>query len=167
MATQYSSEARSPGFDQMREADAASAALSAATLAPLIAGARARGIADAMEMMGEGAILLDFAGTVLNVGPLAKPMLGCALAVMGNHVVALASKASRPLQEMIEGSLAEGGPRVLEADLVCAQVGMRQRVRAVRAPGGDCQLLATVLILQPPRRVRKTRRRAKDDNEAA
>ncbi len=169
MATQYSTGARSPGFEQTRDADGPSATLSPSTLGPVIAGARARGIADALEMMGEGAILLDFSGTVLHVGPLAKPMLGCALAIMGDHVVALSSRASKPLQELIQASLANAAPFVFEADLLCAQVGMRQRVRILRPPaGGDFQLLASVLVLEPPRRVRTPRsRRVNSENERA
>ncbi|MBX9758589.1 MAG: hypothetical protein K2Y29_07405 [Beijerinckiaceae bacterium] len=124
-------------------------------LAPIIAGARARGIADAFEMIGEGAILLDFSGSVLHVGPMAGPMLGCALAVTGGHVVALSRKATSPLQHLIEQGLADNAPRILEADLLCAEEGMRQRVRMVRAPSDDAyQLLASVLVLEPPRRVR-------------
>jgi hypothetical protein len=122
----------------------------------VIAGARARGIADAFEMLGEGAILLDFSGAVLHVGPHAKTMLGSALAVTGDHVVALTRAASEPLQNLIQASLASDAPRVLEEDLICTQEGMRQRVRILRAPtDGDYQLLSSVLVMEPPRRVRR------------
>lgn len=140
------------------------------TLAPVIAGARARGIADAFEMIGEGAVLLDFSGSVLHVGSLAKPMLGCALAITGGHVVAMSRKATDPLQRLIEAGLADDAPRVLEEDLLCTEEGMRQRIRMVRAPGGDAyQLLASVLVLEPPRRVRsrRTARRLAEGERAA
>lgn len=160
MATQYSPGARSPGFQQPRDEVSSAAKASPSTLGPVVAGARARGVADAFEMLGEGAILLDFSGSVLHVGPLARPMLGSALAVTGNHVVALSRMASAPLQNLIQAGLASNAPRVLEVDLICAQEGMRQRVRVIRAPtDGDYQLLASVLVLEPPRRVRCKRAR--------
>jgi hypothetical protein len=125
-------------------------------LAPLLAGARARGVADAFEMIGEAAILLDFSGAVLHVSALAKPMLGCAVSIAGGHVVALSHKAADPLERLIERGLSDHpAPAVFEADLRCAEKGMRQRVRLVKAPSGDaCQLLAAILLLEPPRRVR-------------
>ncbi|MDP2357051.1 MAG: hypothetical protein Q8M31_13465 [Beijerinckiaceae bacterium] len=160
MAPQYSTGDGSPGFEQPREGTSPAETVSPSALGPVIAGARARGIADALEMLGEGAILLDFSGAVLHVGPRAKPMLGCALAVTGDHVVALSRKATAPLQNLIQAGLAADAPRALEEDLLCAQEGMRQRVRILRVPaGGDYQLLASVLVLEPPRRVRCTRSR--------
>lgn len=160
MATEYPTGAGSPGYETLRDGGAPATSVSSSTLGPVIAGARARGIADAFEMLGEGAILLDFSGAVLHVGPLAKPMLGCVLAVVGDHAVALSPKAAGPLQNLIQAGLAADAPRVLEADLLCPQDGMRQRVRMLRAPtGGDYQLLASVLVLEPPRRVRSTRAR--------
>ncbi len=109
-------------------------------------------------MMGEGAILLDFSGSVLHVGAQAKPMLGCALAIAGGHVVAASRKASEPLQRILQAGLADDAPRIIEADPLCAEHGMRQRVRMVRAPEGDAyQLLASVLLIEPPRRVRSRR----------
>src|SRR5690606_30426652 len=97
-------------------------------------------------------------GSVLHVGPLARPMLGCALSIAGGHVVALSRKAAMPLQRLIEAGLGDEAPRVLEEDLLCVEEGMRQRIRLVRAPAGDAyQLLASVLVLEPPRRVRSRR----------
>lgn len=155
MATPFSPGEQAPGYAPGRANVSEIASTSADALAPLIAGARARGIADAFEMLGEGAILLDFSGSVLHVSEVAKPMLGCALSVTGGHVVALARKASDPLQRLIEAGLADNAPRVIEEDLLCAEEGMRQRVRMVRAPAGDAyQLLASVMVLEPPRRVR-------------
>lgn len=170
MAIQISSSAQPPGVEPRRGDTPQPGASSPDTLAPIIAGARARGIADAFEMIGEGAILLDFSGSVLHVGPLAKPMLGCALSVTGGHIVAISRKAAGPLQALIEAGLADGAPRVLEEDLLCAEEGMRQRVRMVRAPSDDAyQLLAAVLVLEPPRRVRSRRssRHAAEDARAA
>ena len=168
MATHFQAGAQTPGVEPRGEASGSTISSSDA-LAPVIAGARARGIADAFEMIGEGAILLDFSGAVLHVGPLARPMLGCALAVTNDHVVALSRKAAEPLQHLLQAGLADDAPRVLEEDLLCAEEGMRQRVRMVRASTPDAyQLLASVLILEPPRRVRSRRGlRHAEDKKAA
>lgn len=125
-------------------------------VAPLIAGARARGIADAFEMMGEAVILLDFTGTVLHVAENARPLLGCAIGVAGGHVVATDRKSRPQVHRLLESGLAENGPAKLEEDVLCVD-GMRQRVRLYRVPaaGEACQLLAAVLVLEPPRRVRR------------
>jgi hypothetical protein len=137
----------------------------------MIAGARARGVADAFEMIGEAAILLDYSSAVLHVSALAKPMLGCAVNIAGGHVVALSRKAADPLERLLECGLSDDtGPLICEADLLCAEEGMRQRLRLVKAPGGDAyQLLAAVLLLEPPRRVRCRRsgRPMAEDERAA
>jgi hypothetical protein len=157
MATHIHTGAPAPGAELRAEPSDSIVSMSD-RLAPVIAGARARGIADAFEMIGEGAILLDFSGAVLHVGQLARPILGCALSVTNDHVVALSCKAAEPLQRLLQAGLADDAPRLLEADFLCAEQGMRQRVRMVRASTGDAyQLLASVLILEPPRRVRSRR----------
>ncbi|HEY8580198.1 MAG TPA: hypothetical protein VIL72_09960 [Beijerinckiaceae bacterium] len=129
----------------------------AEVMAPMIAGARARGIADAYEMMGEAAVLLDFSGTVLHASKDAEALMGCALAVTGGHVVAVDRKSAPALQRLLEAGLADTGPMRLEEDLLCAEDGMRQRVRLYRVPsaGEAYQLLSAVLVLEPPRRVRR------------
>jgi hypothetical protein len=171
MAIQYSPGAQAPGVEPLKaETPQERPSASPDTLAPIIAGARARGIADAFEMIGEGAVLLDFSGSVLHVGALARPMLGCAIAIASGHVVAVSRKAAEPLQRLIEAGISDSAPRVLEEDLLCVEEGMRQRVRMVRAPAGDAyQLLASVLVLEPPRRVRcrRTARRLAEGERAA
>lgn len=168
MATQFSSGAQASAVER-RGADASEIGTPVDAMAPVIAGARARGIADAFEMLGEGAILLDFSGSVLHVGLAAKPMLGCGLTIAGGHVVATSRKGAQALQRLLEAGLADDAPRMLEADLLCAEEGMRQRVRMVRAPVDAYQLLASVLVLEPPRRVRRHRagRQATESKRAA
>ena len=46
------------------------------SLAPLLEGARARGVADAFELCGQPAILMGGAGDVLHVGAAAQALLG-------------------------------------------------------------------------------------------
>jgi hypothetical protein len=139
------------------------AAKSGEVLAPIIAGARARGIADAFQMLGEAAILLDFSGYVLHVGEGAEPLLGCALSITSNHVTPTSRKNADQLQALLEAGLSECGPARLEMDLMCAEEGMRQRVRLYHVDNSSDsrQLLSAVLVLEPPRRVRRLRARTR------
>jgi hypothetical protein len=136
-------------------------------IAPIIAGARARGIADAFEMLGEAAVLLDFHGCVLHVGEGAKPLIGCALAIAGVHLTAASRNSADALQRLLEAALSEASPGRLEEDLLCAEHGMRQRVRVYRVDnsGDTRQLLCAVLVLEPPRRVRRLRARPRSAAE--
>ena len=129
----------------------------AEVMAPVIAGARARGIADAFAMLGEAAILIDFSGTVLHVADDAKALLGASLTVAGGHVVAVERRSTPALNRLLEAGLSESGPMRLEEDLLCVEDGMRQRVRLYRVPvaGEPFQLLSAVLAIEPPRRVRR------------
>lgn len=141
------------------EAASASAAAGGAranVIGPIIAGARARGVADAFELLGEAAILLDFSGAVLHVGASARPLIGCAVSIVSDHLAPANARSAAALQGLLEAGLAEGAAARLEADLPCAESGMRQRVRLYRVDdaGDPRQLLHSVLTLEPPRRVR-------------
>lgn len=147
----------------------ADAAKPGQVLAPIIAGARARGIADAFEMLGEAAILLDFSGCVLHVGEGVERLLGCALSITSNHVTPTSRKSADELQALLEAGLSERGPARLEMDLMCAEEGMRQRVRLYHVDNSSDarQLLSAVLVLEPPRRVRRLRARTRKMAESS
>ena len=59
-----------------RAADGFAAPTKAVPLAPLLAGARARGVADGLEWLGLAAVLLDDRGEVLHVNSGAIELLG-------------------------------------------------------------------------------------------
>ncbi len=138
-------------------------------IGPIIAGARARGVADAFELLGEAAILLDFSGAVLHVGASARPLMGCALSVVSDHLAPAGPRSAPALQTLLEEGLSEAPAARLEADLPCAETGMRQRVRLYRVDdaGDPRQLLHSVLVLEPPRRVRRAPARRKRAPDAA
>jgi hypothetical protein len=138
-------------------------------IGPIIAGARARGVADAFELLGEAAILLDFSGAVLHVGASAHPLMGCALCVVSDHLAPAGPRSAPALQSLLEEGLSEASAARLEADLPCAETGMRQRVRLYRVDdaGDPRQLLHSVLVLEPPRRVRRAPARGKGAPAAA
>jgi hypothetical protein len=138
-------------------------------IGPIIAGARARGVADAFELLGEAAILLDFSGAVLHVGASARPLMGCAVTIVSDHVAAAGGRSAGALQSLLEAGMGEAPPQRLEADLPCAEPDMRQRVRLYRIDdaGDPRQLLHSVLVLEPPRRVRRPPLRRKRAPQAA
>lgn len=160
------SETTMPGDQSVAEGsgvDKGIQARSGQVLAPIIAGARARGIADAFEMLGEAAILLDFSGYVLHVSDSAEPLLGCAVTIASSHLTAASRKSAPQLQSLLEAGLSVAGAVRLEEDLLCAEEGLRQRVRLYRVDNSaDArQLLCAVLVLEPARRVRRSRARTR------
>jgi hypothetical protein len=72
-------------------------------------------------------------------------------------------RSAEELQALLEAGLADPGPGRLETDLLCAQEGMRQRVPLyhVNNSSDPRQLLSAVLVLEPPRRVRRLRARTR------
>jgi hypothetical protein len=75
---------------------------------PLVEGARARGVADAFEMVGQGAILLDATGTVLHAGTVALELMGLDLSVQSGHLVAQTGSANHAIQDLLTAILDEG-----------------------------------------------------------
>lgn len=73
---------------------------------PLLAGAWARGVADTLDMLGQGAVLLDCSGGVLFASPLALQRLDGAFVLVSGHLVAHDSASNCVLQEMISAALA-------------------------------------------------------------
>ena len=118
-------------------------------LSPLIAGARARGIADAFELMGTAAILLSEVGSVLHVGASAKAFLDGTISIASRHLVAETARANRDLERLIAGAVS--GLRDLQP------VGVRRadapsiEIRALRladAVNDPTQLLKAILVLR-------------------
>lgn len=121
-------------------------------LAPVIAGARARGLADAFELMGTAAILLSEFGSVLHVGASANTFLGDAVSVASSHLVAETAKANRDLEYLIA---AISGMRDLHPVVIPRQDAPAIEIRAIRladAANDPMQLLKAILVLRevPP-----------------
>jgi hypothetical protein len=85
------------------------------------------------------------------------------LSITSNHVTPTSRKNADQLQALLEAGLSECGPARLEMDLMCAEEGMRQRVRLYHVDNSSDsrQLLCAVLVLEPPRRVRRLRARSR------
>ena len=123
----------------------------AARLAPVLEGARARGVADAFAMAGQAAILLGGAGEVLHAGPRAKALLGAGLRLCDGRLLAL-DEGNQGLERQL-GHAHEGEPALRPHGITLAAAGGgSMRVRMLPFTGGasnPTQLLKAVLLLDP------------------
>ena len=119
-------------------------------LAPLLEGARARGVFDAFELCGQAAVLLGGDGEVLHATSRAHELLGGALRISGNCLIAESFEANRILSCAIGAAL--NGAESTESEGIIAAGAVRIRLRAKRFEGGAgnfAQLLKAVLLLDP------------------
>jgi hypothetical protein len=115
-------------------------------VAPLIAGAHARGMFDAFEILGQGAILLDAQGRTLAVTGAATRRLGATLALCGRRPVAGAAADDSRLRRAIRDSL-DGMPAALEIGTGAAELSLR----LLPMPADPNQLLAAILLIDSAR----------------
>jgi hypothetical protein len=119
-------------------------------MAPFLAGARARGIADAFELLGMAAILIDASGTVLHVGETATKLLGGDIAIVSRHVIGATKATNRALQHLVASAIS-GEDEVTAKPVVLPRAGRSPLVvRALPIPGAErdpMQLLKAVLLI--------------------
>jgi hypothetical protein len=77
-------------------------------LRPLLAGAHARGMADALEMAGIAFLMVDAQGMVLHAGPAARALMGADLRIEFDHLVAASGEATCAIQSMVMAGLSQG-----------------------------------------------------------
>src|ERR1700678_4394686 len=82
-------------------------------LEPLLEGARARGIADAFEMIGQAALLIDGDARVLHVNDAAVAFMGATVAVTERRLVGGAAGATELLQTALSRAIAGEGVELL------------------------------------------------------
>ena len=118
-------------------------------LAPLLEGARARGVADAFELTGQAVILLGGAGDVLHAGESAKPLLGERLRVANGRLV-LTDSHNRGFESLLKRVLVGEQPSPGQGITVPAPGGGEMRVRLLPFAGGTsnpAQLLKALVLL--------------------
>jgi PAS domain-containing protein len=121
-------------------------------LRPLLAGARARGMADALELAGIAAVLIDKQGMVLHAGSAARRLFGADLSLNHDHLVAGDSDSTRAIQSLISEALGEG-PDPSEV-AVPRRDGTALVLSARRVPGASedfCQMLKALIIIEEQR----------------
>ena len=129
-----------------READAGLAALSAETrLAALLAGARARGVADAFDALGVGAVLIDADGAALHVNTQAAAFMGASLGVCARQLVAGTYEANAKLQRALDLVLARGGVESVDIE---ADAPLTLHVLGVAAGDAATQLMKAVIVFE-------------------
>ena len=121
------------------------------SLEPLLAGARARGMADAFELLGLAAVLLDEEGVALHVSARADRLVGRELTISPQGRLRAADLASdAALQATIDRALAGRGDE--KAPIVLARgegrPALSLRVVAVNAANESAQLLRAVVLIE-------------------
>jgi hypothetical protein len=86
-------------------AEEASHSPTAASLAPVLAGARARGMADALEMLGVPAVLIDECGFALHINDRAKSLLGPQLWIDDGRLRAAESDLDEALSAALDSAV--------------------------------------------------------------
>jgi len=118
-------------------------------LAPLLEGARARGVADALELAGQAAILLGGAGDVLHAGPSAHALLGEGLSLREGRLVPR-EQGTGWFGALMESALVGANHGTPEGLTLAAGGGGAMRVRILPFAGGQAnpaQLLKAVVLL--------------------
>ena len=118
-------------------------------LAPLLEGARARGVADALELAGQPAILLGRAGDVLHAGASARPLLGDGLR-LENGRLELKHPQDHAFDSLLETVLVGDEPPYGAGITLSAPGGGEMRVRFLPFAGGKAnpaQLLKALVLL--------------------
>jgi len=120
-----------------------------APLAPLLAGARARGVADGFEWLGLAAILLDDRGEVLHVNPRAVDLMGEDLFLSSGRLRARDAEIDGALGVAIHRALGGGSSSRLAIPLKSGQGTVGARIAAMESLDDDpFQLLRAVAILE-------------------
>jgi hypothetical protein len=116
-------------------------------LAPLLAGARARGVADGLEWLGLAAVLLDDRGEALHVNAGAVELLGEELFIASARLCARVGRVDHALAEAVGDALTAGASTLV--DVPTADGMMVARVAPMGARDDDpYQLLRVVVILE-------------------
>ena len=119
-----------------------------AVLKPILAGARARGVADGLELIGVGAVLIDATGRVLHAGGRALRMMAGWLRVVEDHLVPERPGDDRVIADLV-GSAIAGRPTPAGVRLGGLGGEPLLQLRALMVPGdGDpSQRLHAVIVL--------------------
>jgi hypothetical protein len=118
------------------------------SLPPLLAGARARGMADAFELLGLAAIFLDEDGEALHVTARARGLLGGALFLTGERLKAAPAAADAALQAAMHAAMlrrAAAGPIVIPRGASRSSISLR--ILGVSGQDESAQLLRLVVLI--------------------
>ncbi|MGO9742280.1 MAG: hypothetical protein ACLPN5_12350 [Roseiarcus sp.] len=119
-------------------------------LAPVIAGARARGVADAFEWLGLAAVLLDERGEALHANAGAVALMGGALRLDCGRLRAEDPTADASLSQAIRDVVETGATARVDIPAARGGRGVAARIGAMAPMLDDpYQLLRAIAILEP------------------
>jgi hypothetical protein len=120
-------------------------------LRPLLAGAHARGMADALEMAGIAFLMVDSQGMVLHAGPAARALMGADLRIEYDHLVAASGEATCAIQSMVMAGLAQGeAPQPLRLARGEGPPLVLTVRRVPGAAGNVYQMLKLLILIEQP-----------------
>jgi hypothetical protein len=123
-----------------------------ASLAPILAGARARGMADAFELLGVAAAFIDEGGFALHINDRARRLLGPQLWVDDGRLRAADAELDETLSAAIDSALTGGAPGGAATDISFASESrgaVAVKVMPVAVEAHDpFQLLRAVVIIE-------------------
>jgi hypothetical protein len=132
--------------------DASFQAGAPAPLAPLLAGARARGMADAFALLGVAAAFIDEGGLALHVNDHARRVLGPQLWLDDGRLRAADVDLDEALNAAIESTLSDRAPTGAATEISFAsdsRGAVAVKVMAIPSEARDpYQLLRAVVIIQ-------------------
>ena len=117
------------------------------SLEPVVAGARARGMADAFELLGVGAIFLDDDGGALHVGEAARALLGPELAIADGRLRARSDDRDHALSLAVDRAVTFGMRSRIEFDATEGEAFTIEILPIPAAEGERFQLLKAVAVL--------------------
>jgi hypothetical protein len=118
-------------------------------LQPLLAGAHARGMADAFELAGVAAVMIDSQGLALHAGAPARDLFGPELRLEFDHLVGADAETTCAIQKLIGDALGDGES---PAPVFVTRAGRSPlKLHARRVPGAAanaCQMLKVLIIIE-------------------
>ena len=116
-------------------------------LQPLLQGARARGFADALEALGQAAVLLDACGVALHLTSRARRLVGQGVELVGGHLVGTCAGSNQRISELIGFALAgKTGESLLSPE----PGGLKARILSLGAEfESPFQMVKAVILLEP------------------
>ena len=117
------------------------------SLQPMLAGARARGMADAFDLLGLPAIFLDDDGRALHISERASGLMRNALFIAEGRLKAVSGAADAALQEAVDAALA--GRAAVEPIVVAGPASKRAlslRILSVTGQDESAQMLRAIVL---------------------
>jgi hypothetical protein len=121
------------------------------SLAPVLAGARARGMADALELLGVAAVLIDECGYALHINDRARSLLGAQLWIDEGRLRAARTDLDTAIGAALRSALSAAAPARVAMNIRLAADSRAAAVKVlpiVAEPDDPFQLLRAIVIIE-------------------